>query len=198
MVVHGVDELAHEIRQQSGLTTPYVVALDGRSGAGKSTLAQVLATRLAASVIDQDDFYAGGTLPDWQKLTAQQKAELVIDWRRVRRDVLEPLRANQRAVWHPFNWAALQGLAPHRLSADPAPLVILDGAYSARPELSDLINLSVLVQLPDAVRRERLQLREGFDYTSAWHPVWDEAEDYYFTHVRPPGTFDIVFDRTEA
>jgi uridine kinase len=172
-----------------------VVALDGRSGAGKSTLARDLADLLGATIIVQDDFYTGGALSDWANLTSSQKADRVIDWRRVRHEALEPLVANQRAEWHPFNWKTLQGLAPQTVSAEPRKLIILDGVYSARPELSDLINLSVLVQLPDIVRRERLKKREGADYVSEWHPVWDEAEDYYFLEVRPPESFDLIFEQ---
>ena len=42
----------------------------------------------------------------------------------------------------------------------PANVIVLDGAYSARPELSDLIDLSVLVDVPVALRHEHLSTRE--------------------------------------
>lgn len=195
MLMFSNDDVADNIRRRAALTMPLIVALDGRSGTGKSTLAIALANRLNATVITQDDFYTGGTLADWNTLTAQEKADRVIDWRRVRHEVLEPLIANRQAVWHPFNWEAFEGLAPHTITADAAPIIILDGAYAARPELSDLINLSILLQLPDDIRRERLKLREGEDYLSAWNAVWEEAEDHYFTHVRPPSSFNIVLER---
>jgi uridine kinase len=192
VILHDIDELTGEIKRRSAATAPFIVALDGRSGTGKSTLAKELANRLEATAITQDDFYTGGALVDWNKLTAQQKADLVIDWRRVRQEALEPLRANRQAVWHPFNWTTLEGLAPYTIAAEPTKIVILDGAYAARPELSDLINLSVLVRLPDTVRRERLRHREGEDHVMAWQQVWDEAEDYYLAHMRPANSFDIV------
>jgi len=25
-----------------------------------------------------------------------------------------------------------------------------------------------------------------------WHQIWDEVETYYFEHVCPPGSFDLV------
>jgi hypothetical protein len=89
----------------------------------------------------------------------------------------------------------MEGLAADPIVAQPAPIVLLDGAYSARPELADLVDLSILVTLPDAVRRARLREREGEDYTSAWHAIWDEAEDYYFGTIRPPEAFDLVIER---
>ena len=183
------------IRALAEQRAPVVVAIDGRSGTGKSTLARWMAAQLDAAYIDQDDFYTGGALADWQGLTPRQKADRVIDWRRARREVLEPLREGQTARWHPFDWETMTGLAPELLTAEPTPIVLLDGAYAARPELADLIDLAILVTLPDAVRLARLREREGEEITSAWQAVWDEAEDVYFTVIRPPEAFDLVIER---
>jgi uridine kinase len=89
----------------------------------------------------------------------------------------------------------MAGLAPHAITASPSPIVLLDGAYSARPELSDVLDLSILVTLPDSVRRMRLLQREGEDFMSEWHAIWDEAEDFYFGTIRPPEPFDLVIHR---
>lgn len=183
------------ILELAAIRSPLVVAVDGRSGSGKSTLAAWIASQLGATLIDQDDFYTGGTLDDWRHLSSRQKADRVIDWRRVRAEVLLPLRAGATARWHPFDWEKLDGLAPVPIEAGPSPIVILDGAYSARPELADLIDLSILVTLPDDVRRARLAQREGEDLTLEWQAVWDEAEAFYFGTVRPPEAFDLVIDR---
>jgi uridine kinase len=187
-VIRRIEELAQ-------VTSPVVVALDGRSGTGKSTVSTWLAEHLGGTRVDQDDFYTGGDIEDWRRLTPSQKADRVIDWERVRTEVLLPLREGSVASWHPFDWETMAGLAPEVITAQPSKVVILDGAYSTRPQLADLIDLSVLVVLDDAVRRERLRQREGEDYASSWHQVWDEAEDWYFTRVRPPETFDLVIER---
>jgi uridine kinase len=107
------------------------------------------------------------------------------------------------AQWHAFDFDAgvrADGTYPIRKNAterQPAAVAILDGEYSARPELSDLIDLSVLVEAPARLRRERLTAREAPGFLEAWHARWDAAEAYYFTHVRPPSSFDlVVFDRT--
>lgn len=121
----------------------------------------------------------------------------MIDWRR-QRQVLISLRVHGCATWHPFDWDATDwdGEAPP-LSAVPiharaGAVVILQGAYSCRPELRDLLDLTVLLQAPDEVRTRRLRAREGADEHADWSARWARAEDYYFTHVVPAGDFDLV------
>ena len=184
------------IRDLSRITSPIVIAVDGRSGTGKSTLSAWIAGQVDATLIDQDDFYAGGAIETWQRLTPQEKADRVINWRRVRAQVLQPLRAGTPASWQPFDWETMEGLAAEPITAQPSSMVILDGAYSSRPELADVIDLSILVTLPDALRRARLRQREGEDFMSEWHAIWDDAEEYYFDAVRPPETFDVGIHRS--
>jgi uridine kinase len=71
-------------------------------------------------------------------------------------------------------------------------VVILEGAYSARPELAALFHLRVLYQAPAEMRRRRWVEREGEGYFDDWARRWSEAEDWYFTHVMPPDRFDLV------
>jgi hypothetical protein len=75
---------------------------------------------------------------------------------------------------------------------EPAAVIVLDGAYSTRPELADLIDLSVLTDVPVAVRHARLAAREDKQFLPAWHARWDAAEEYYLTQVRPKAVFDLV------
>jgi uridine kinase len=185
-------------------TTPLLVALDGGSGAGKSTLAQLIAAELDAAHIPSDDFFAAElTDADWAARSPAARAADAIDWRRLRTAALLPLLAGQPARWRGFDFMA--GLRPDGsypmqtfwTVRDPAPLIILDGAYSSRPELADLIDLSVLVDVPLAVRHQRLVAREPADFLAAWHARWDEAEAYYFAHIRPRDTFDLVITTGE-
>lgn len=86
-------------------------------------------------------------------------------------------------------WA---GLAKDAVTLQPAEVIILDGAYSSRPELTDIIDLTVLIEVSDdSARRKRLIAREGESYMTNWHSHWDAAEDYYFTKIRPFSSFDL-------
>ena len=173
---------------------PVLVALDGRSGAGKSTLAAAVGRRSGAAVIDGDDFYHGASAEYWDAMPPAQRMECVIDRRR-QRAVLACLAERRRATWHPYDWEADDGsLAAAALTCPPAGVVILEGAYSARPELADLMSLRVLLDVPRDVRRARLLRREGARDRAEWEARWSAAEDLYFETVMPPGAFDLVLD----
>jgi uridine kinase len=180
---------------------PVVVAVDGPSGAGKSTVAAALAAATSAVVVPGDDFFAAEiTAADWDARDPSERARDCIDWRPLRRDALEPLRAGRIAEWRSFEFAdgeradGTYAMSSEVSRRDPAQIIILDGAYSSRPELADLIDLSILIDAPASVRQLRLAEREEPSFLAAWHARWDAAEAFYFTHLRPPPTVDLVVD----
>lgn len=184
---------------------PTIVGIDGRSGGGKSTLAAAVSATFhgepgeadPVTVIEGDQFYAGGSAAAWDRQTAAEKADRVIDWRR-QRDVLAELRTHGIAEWHPFDWEApdwdaeVVPLATEPIVARATPVIVVEGAYSCRPELHDLLDLRVLLDVPRDVRRRQLLAREGQAYRADWEARWGEAEDHYFGTVMRPGRFDLV------
>lgn len=180
------DTIAQAARQ---VGRPFIVALDGRSGAGKSTLAGTLADSLDAAVIENDDFYAGGI--ELRYDSSALRAAACIDWTR-QRSVLEALRAGREASWRAFDWNAFDGrLCDALTTIEPRPVVILEGVYSARPELAGLLDFRVELAVPEDVRMARLVAREGT--IGPWEWQWHEAEDFYFQYVMPSAAFDVVF-----
>jgi uridine kinase len=152
-----------------------------------------------AVVVPLDDFFAAH-IPDWEWDTRSvaQRAQDVFDWQRLRAQALEPLLASQSARWRPFDFAAglrpdgTYALSEQSVERHPAPVIILDGAYSASPAIEDLIDITVLVDVPVAERHRRLAQREDAQFIQRWHAVWDHVERYYFTQVRPDASFDLV------
>jgi uridine kinase len=183
---------------------PLIVGIDGRSGTGKSTLAAAVSNGFAKSgddgvvtVIEGDQFYAGGSAATWDRRSAAERADRVIDWRR-QREVLDSLRSGRAAEWHSFDWDAedweseVVPLAPVPLVARATPVIIVEGAYSCRPELHDLLDLRVLMDIPRDLRRSQLLERDGHAYRADWEARWSSAEDHYFATVMPPERFDLL------
>jgi uridine kinase len=182
---------------------PVLIAIDGASGAGKSTFALWLADQFEAALIQSDDFFAAGiSNAEWDARTPDQRAADAIDWRRVRVEALEPLLAGKPARWHAFDFAA--GARPDGTYAmrsdvverEPAKVIVVDGAYSTGGALADLIDLTVLVDAPREVRRDRVLAREEREFLTAWHARWDAAEEVYFSQMRPRSSFDLVVTTT--
>jgi uridine kinase len=171
---------------------PILIAIDGHSAAGKSTLAAAVARPLEAVVIDGDEFYAGGTGEQWDAMSPQEKAAHCVDWRK-QRPVLEALARGEGARWHAYDWEVGDGrLMEHPTICPAGSVVILEGVYSARPELADLFQLRVLYDAPTHLRHQRWIKREGEGYLDDWARRWSEAEDWYFSHVMPTERFDLV------
>ena len=118
--------------------------------------------------------------------------------RRLREEALGPLLAGRVARWRRFDWESgvrrdgTYGMRSEYNVLAPQPVVLLDGTYSCRPELADLIDLTVLVDVPVAVRHARVAEREDAEFLKGWHERWDAPEQHYLERVRPPATFDLV------
>lgn len=180
---------------------PIVIALDGGSGSGKSRLASMVVAKVEAALIPVDDFFAAD-IPEsyWRRFSLEEKLQKVFHWQRLREEAILPLLAGQPAQWLPFDFASGQradgtyGMMPDPVRREPKPVILLDGAYSAGPALSDLVDWSVLVHTPVKERHRRLAAREDQAFLARWHQLWDPLEAYYFSQVRPPESFDTVVE----
>jgi uridine kinase len=190
---NAVRAIEMEVRRRLAKVSPLLVALDGGSGAGKTRLATRLAEQIGASVVNTDDFWAGGDDEVWEARTVQERVELVIDWRRLRSEAVVPLLAQKTAQYLKADFVRNLGVSDEIVTIHPAEVIIIEGIYSCRPELADLVSLSVLVDVPLKTRHRGRIAREG-THDSAWHHLWDEPEEYYFSVVMPRSAFDMVIN----
>jgi uridine kinase len=182
---------------------PLLIAIDGCSGSGKSSIATLVVEILGATLIATDDFFAAHISDQgWLSRSCMERAADAIDWQRLTSEVLEPLLRRTPAQWHSFDFEA--GVRPdgsYAIKADciryrPGDIIVLEGAYSTRPELAGLIDLKILIDVPVAIRHRRLIEREEGDFLAKWHDIWDGAEQFYFQHLRTPSTFDMVVENS--
>lgn len=198
-MLYARDQILVEIRKLlSEREKPIVVVIDGGSGAGKSTLVDRIQEEIDAVVIPLDDFYSAH-IPDskWRELSVKERFENVFKWDRVREDALQPLKAGNEAKWYSFDFNSnlsdgTYGMQEESKSRNPADVVLLEGAYSASPQLSDLVDLAVLVEVPVQERHDRLSERQDEAFSEYWHGIWDDVEEYYFSEIRPRSSFDLV------
>lgn len=185
-----MDDLVQAIRARAEAVAPrpVLVALDGHSAAGKSTLARHLAGRLAAAIVPMDDFYRDEAEDVRLTYDAAQGVRRYFHWERVLEAAVLPLRTGVGARYRPFDWQAGHGLADP-VTIPSAPVVILEGIYSARPELRAFLDLTVLVEAPSATRLRRQRDRHD---PHDWERRWDRAERLYFDTISLAYTYDLV------
>ncbi|MGA3215650.1 MAG: hypothetical protein ABSD97_08170 [Acidimicrobiales bacterium] len=159
------------------------VAIDGHGASGKTTLAKSLRAITKASVVHTDDFFVPGSPGQSGRGIGRY-----YDVGRLRAEALEPLKAGHEAVFRSFDWE-LGALSAVCTRVEPSDLVIVEGVYSAAPELSDLVDKAIYV---DTAERERLDRLQGRVAPEDWDQEWLAAEKEYFARARPIGSFDLV------
>jgi len=172
-----------------------VVAVDGHGAAGKTTIAGAVAAATGAALVHTDDFFQPWTSagPDAGPTHGEPGAAgaavgRYYDWRRLRAEALEPLRAGRGARYRRFDWERGAGL-DGTVTVAPGDLILLEGVFSAAPELSDLVDRAVFVDTPPAERLRRLRAQVK---PEEWDDDWLLAEQAYFDRTRPPASFDLT------
>jgi uridine kinase len=176
-----------------------ILAIDGHGAAGKSTIAEAVANATGAALVHTDDFFQPQPARPAEPARPARLARLApapvrpaladyYDWRRLRAQALEPLRARLGAVFRRFDWERGSGL-DGAVTVEPSDLILVEGVYSAAPELRDLVDRSVFVDTPEPERLRRLR---GLVKPEEWDDQWLLAEHAYFDVIRPPASFDLI------
>jgi uridine kinase len=185
---------AYALIEQRRANRPRVlVAIDGCGGAGKSTLARGVSNSLAnVSIVRADDFFRPVSQPQAGTLAPAKAYELYFSWERMRDEALVPLRQGKTARYQPHDWTT--DAFGEWVTVEPNPIVIVEGVYSSRPELRDLLDAIIFIEAPRDVRRRRMLARghHDSDSESDWLIPWMAAEDWYVEHLRPQESADLV------
>lgn len=159
--------------------SPVFVALDGPCASGKSTIGAWLADIYQCPLFHMDDFFLRPEQRTPERL-AQPGGN--VDYERFDREVLTPLTAGQSARFRP--WRCSTGRFSEEQTVSPAPLIVVEGSYSMRPELRERYNLRIWVEAPWNIRLERLGKRGGPDCLERYQALWIPMENRYFDHYK--------------
>lgn len=185
------------------------MAIDGVDGAGKTVLGRELADKVGASRavhrVSVDGFhqvrerrYAGGRTADGYYRNA-------FDHVAIREQLVQPFRAGKpwaSAVHDVAREVVID--APPKPPAVEASLLIVDGVFLQRPELVDLWDAVVWVQVPFDVSVPRGNARFGpvgaseADPESEVNARYVGAQRLYIAEVDPAARADWVLDNADV
>lgn len=145
-----------------------ILLIDGRAGSGKSTLAAEVQNEFfrlgesAPRVVHLDDLY-----PGWDGL------QLGVEY--LQRAILNPLSKREVAHYQVFDWQKGER-REWREFAGGTPLIV-EGCGAINRNSIELADLSVWLEVPEDVRRERWIRREGSD--EHWAEWAAQELDFY-------------------
>jgi uridine kinase len=173
-----------------------LVAIDGPGGSGKSTLAAELGERLGGlgqiTVVHGDDFYRPMAAEDRLLLSPQDGYTQYFDWQRLRDQVLIPLAAGIAGQYQRYDWPSGVLAAGEVHHVPRSGVVIVEGVYTARPELAGYYDLTVWVDTPWETCMRRLDER-GHDHGPGnWNERWRAAEEHYIATTQPGTRLDLA------
>lgn len=184
-----------------------VVALDGVDGAGKTVLGRELAAYLAgrrevhrASV---DGFHRPRVQRYAHGRTGETFYEDSYDYDSLQSRLVEPFRDGKPFVTAVFDVLADAPVTSAPVVAGPDALLVVDGIFLHRPELVDLWDASVWVDVPFAIAVPRGNARFGPVGTAEADPCdpknarYVEGQRHYVAMVAPTRRATWVLDNTD-
>lgn len=201
-----IARLWHEIQQvRSG--SRILVALDGFDGAGKSHLSDEIAAHARASVgrplvqVSIDGFHhprrfrrAAGPGPEGFYRGSYRYSDF-------RRCVVEPLGSGERIMPAIWDVARDESITPDPVVVPPRGVVLVDGIFLHRPELRDLWDATVWIEVPFAVSVPRGNARfagaHDPDPEAPSNSRYVGGQRLYLQEADPRSHATWVFDNTD-
>ena len=157
------------------------VGIDGFGGAGKTSLAGRIEVAVPRAVVVHVDDFAAPDVAEW-------------DWARFGRQVVEPLTAGRPARYQVGRWDL--GVGDEWRTVENGSVVVVEGVSSTRREADVPWSLTVWVDAPAEVRRDRAIARDGAAMWPVWEQQWLPPEQAYARRERPQDRVDLVVDGT--
>lgn len=161
-----------------------LVGIDGRSGAGKSTLAAQVGDLATARDLVTTIISVDVLCPGWDGLTSVPSRLLTL---------AEHLAVGPEPVPVTYpTWDWIEDRPGPAGRIPPCDVVIIEGVAASGPAWADRRSVTVWVEAPAALRKERAIARDGDSFAQRWD-AWAAAEEAYFA-ANPPRA-DLVVQR---
>ena len=169
-----------------------VIAVDGCGGAGKTTLCQALAVEMGVwaepQLLTLDGFYHPLSATQRSQLQHSQARQAYFDVAQFQENILTPLSRGSKVSYRPYDW--LDGETDQVLELLPTGVLLIDGVFSFSKPLRDMIHLSVFVDTPMPLRKQRLMARPQLE--TEWVSHWQSTECWHHQHEQTAEVAEFV------
>ena len=170
-----------------------IVSIEGGSASGKSTLGEVLKEVYDCTLLHMDDFFLRP-----EQRTPKRFAEPGgnVDRERFLEEVLIPLSKNEVIQYRRFDCSTFE-IQP-AVEIRPKKLVIIEGAYSMHPELSQYYDLSVFLDISAEFQKKRIEKRNTPPFVKRFLEEWIPMEKKYFSVMQVKDRCDLLIPINET
>lgn len=167
-------------------------AVEGGSASGKTTLSVLLQRVYGCTVFHMDDYFLR---PEQRTQARLAEPGGNVDRERFYEEVLQPLCSGAPVRCRRYDCAAGQLLPA--VEVQPAPLTVVEGAYSMHPMLAEQYDLSVFLRISAEAQRKRILQRNGPEIGQRFFDQWIPLEQRYFDALSPAERCDLILEAEE-
>ncbi len=166
-----------------------VIAIDGMCASGKTTLANHLANEFGFEVIHTDDFFLPYNMRTEERLSQPGGN---IHYERFIEEVVIPLKENKDFEYSIFDCSS--GTYSKKRKIQHGKPVIIEGAYALHPELPDIYDLKIFLQISPGIQLKRIEKRNGKQALEVFKEKWIPFENRYFDAFGIREKCDIIIE----
>lgn len=152
-----------------------IIAIDGMCASGKTTLATLLSEEFGFETIHMDDFFLPFEMRSEERLSQPGGN---IHYERFIEEVIIPLKENKDFEYRIFDCSSGEFNGKRKILHNNP--VIIEGAYSLHPQIPDIYDLKIFLQISPEAQLERIKMRNGDQALEVFKEKWIPFENNYF------------------
>lgn len=184
-----MDRVFKAINEIKAHKSRWIIAIDGCCASGKTTLADRMADIFGAQVIHMDDFFLPPEMRTAERLT---QAGGNVHYERFNEEVVKGLKSGSHFTCSRFNCGS--GAFTQSEVISPLNPIIVEGAYALHPEIPDIYDLKIFLEIGCEKQLERIFRRNGSDALEIFKSKWIPFENKYFRDFDIKNKCDLVIE----
>jgi uridine kinase len=180
------DEIIEEINNLAKLNDIVLIAIDGKSCSGKTSLAHQISMIIDCNIIHIDDYF----LPRSQVDEKSNEHAKNIDFKRLKNEVIIPINNKDNFIKQPY-LCDVQELGNKEMLTLKK-VNIVEGAYSMHPELIEIYQYKIFLNISSLKQKYRVLKRNGFKKYKVFLNKWIPNENRYILELDIIKKADVV------